>query len=217
MSADLWLVGCGRVFEAIAASRAVFTGAGTLHVVRLPSTDAIAGESFAELPAAEGGIEVFVAVDQSALNFARFDLYGRLRLIGYKFRTLVHPSALVDPSVQLGENCWVGPGANIGPQTKIGHNTFVGAGALIDSQASLGANVWAGAAARVGAGASIGAHSVIGADVRIADGVAIGRYCSIETPGHYLKPLPDKTYIDPLFELPVRAYGGGSPRARAKT
>jgi UDP-3-O-[3-hydroxymyristoyl] glucosamine N-acyltransferase len=204
------------VFEAIAASQAVFTGAGTLHVVRLPSTDAIAGESLAALPAAEGGIDVFAAVDQSALNFARFDLYGRLRLIGYKFRTLVHPSAVVDPSVQLGENCWVGPGANIGPQARLGHNTFVGAGALIESQASLGANVWAGAAARVGAGAAIGIHSVIGADVRVADGVAIGRYCSIETPGAYLQSLPDKTYIDPLFDLPVRVYGASPPRARAK-
>jgi acetyltransferase-like isoleucine patch superfamily enzyme len=217
MRAELWLVGCGRVFESIAASQAMFTGAAALQVLRLPSTDAIAGEALAGLPVPGDGILVFAAVDQSALNFARFDLYGRLRLAGYKFRTLVHPAASVDASAQLGENCWVGAGAIIGAQSRIGHNSFVGAGALVDGEASLAANVWVGAAARVGAGASVGTHSVIGADVRIGDGVTVGRYCSIETPGHYLQPLADKTYIDPLFEHPVRVYGGAPARARPQS
>jgi acetyltransferase-like isoleucine patch superfamily enzyme len=216
MSGELWVVGCGRVFEAIALSGAVFAADGALRVLRLSSADAIAGASLAELPAPPCEARLFVAVDQSALNFARFDLYGRMRIAGHRFRTLVHPSANVDPSAELGENCWVGPGAMIGPQVKVGHNTFVGAAALVESGAALAANVWVGAAARIGADASIGTHSVLGADVRVGNAVAIGRHCSIETPGHYLQPLPDRTFIDPLFALPVRIYSAGPAAARRK-
>jgi hypothetical protein len=216
MSGGLWVVGCGRIFESIAVSQGVFAEDGMLHVLRLPSTDAIANAGLTELPAPSSDARVFVAVDQSALNYARFDLYGRLRMNGYKFTTMVHPAATVDPSAQLGENCWIGPGALIGPSVKIGHNTCVGAGALVDFGASLAANVWVGAAARVGADASVGTHSVIGADVRLGNAVSVGRHCSIETPGHYSQQLPDKTYIDPLFEGAVHIHGGGSQRGRAR-
>ena len=216
MSGDLWLFGCGRVFESIAAAPTAFDGGAVMRVLRLASTDVIAGEALPEPPASDLAVRVFAAVDQSALNFARFDLYARLRLAGFRFKTLVHSAASVDSSAQLGENCWVGAGAIIGAQARLGNNAFVGAGALIESGASLGANLWVGAGARVGADASVGIHSVIGADVRVGDGVSIGRYCSIETPGYYLQALADKTCIDPLFELPVRVYSGAAPRTRAR-
>lgn len=216
MSGGLWVVGCGRVFESIAASHATFADAGGLHVLRLQSVEAIANASLAELPIPPCEARLFVAVDQSALNFARFDLYARLRLAGHKFRTLVHPSANVDPSAELGENCWVGPGANIGPRVKIGHNTFVGAAALVENGAALASNVWVGAAARIGADASVGTHSVVGADVRISNAMVVGRHCSVETPGDYMQELADRTFIDPLFTMPVRIYSAGAARSRRK-
>lgn len=216
MNGELWLVGCGRVFESVAAAPGVFAGDAGLRMLRLPSTDAIADAALMELPAPSSDARVFAAVDQNALNYARFDLYGRLRMAGHKFTTLVHPSASVDPSAQLGENCWIGPGALIGPHAKVGHNTFVGAAALLEYGANLAANVWVGAAARIGAEASVGTHSVIGADVRLGDTVSVGRHCSIETPGHYRESVADKTYVDPLFDIPVRVYGGSTQRMRAK-
>ena len=212
MSARLWLVGCGRVFESIAAGAGSYEGGENLEIRRLESTDAIAGAAFADMPAHQGDDRVFVAVDQSALNHARFDLYGRLRLAGYRFRTLIHRSAIVDPSAQIGENCWVGPGAIVASRAVLGNNTFVGAGALVDAAAQLASSVWVGSGARVGADSHIGSHSVIGADVRIGNAIEVGRHCSVETPGNYVEPLPDRTFIDPLFVLPVRVYGGAAAR-----
>lgn len=214
MTSRLWLVGCGRVFESIAAGEAAYQGAAGLGICRLESTDAIAGADLADLAGREGDDRVFVAVDQSALNYARFDLYGRLRLAGYRFRTLVHETAIVDPSAQIGENCWVGPGAIVASRAVIGNNTFVGAGAMVDAAAQLASNVWVGSGARVGADSRVGNHSVVGADVRVGNAIEVGRHCSIETPGHYVESLADRTFIDPLFELPVRIYAAGARGAR---
>lgn len=212
MSAELWMVGCGRVFEAIAACWGAAEPNTALNLVRLASTDAIAAPLEERLAGASDEARFFAAVDQSALNYARFDLYGRLRLGGRKFRSLVHPAAVVDATVQIGENCWIGPGAVVEDGVKLGHNTFVGTGALVLGGAELAAHAWIGAGARVGHGARIGTHTVLGADVRIAAGMTIGRHCSIESPGDYATPIADRTFVDPLFSKPVRIYGSHRSR-----
>ena len=73
--------------------------------------------------------------------------------------------------------------------------------------AELAAHAWVGAAASIGARAKIATHCVIGADVRIGADVEVGRYSSVERPGHFAEPIAERTYIDPLFEIPVRIYG----------
>lgn len=216
MSGELWVAGCGVMFEAIVASWEALEPGTRLTAVRLESTDAIAGPAWlARIADAPPDARLFVAVDQNALNFARFDAWGRLRLAGRRLCTLVHPGALVDAGATLGENCWIGARAVVEPGARIGNNTFVGATALIGAAAELSANVWIGAGAAVGAGASVGTHSVIGADVRIGAQVAVGRHCSIETPGFYGQAIADRTYVDPLFEQPARIYSG-RPAAPAR-
>lgn len=208
MSSELWLIGCGRIFETIAASWEALEPGTRVVPVRLESTDAIAGAWESHLTGAPPDARCFVAVDQSALNFARFDAWARLRMIGRRLTTLVHPSAVVDPTAQVGENCWIGARAVIEPQAKLGADVFVGASALVGPKAEIGAHGWLGAGALVGADAVVGSHVVIGADVRIGAGVTIGRHSSIDVPGAYTSTLAERTYIDPLFELPVRIHSG---------
>ncbi len=62
----------------------------------------------------------------------------------------LHPSALIDPSADLGDNCILGPGVVVGSQAKIG------------------------------SGCRIGANSVIGDSVEIGDGTVIGPNASLE-------------------------------------
>ncbi len=213
MSGELWLIGCGDIFETIAAAWPAIEPDTVLHVVRLESPAAIATPFEERLAAASPQPRVFAALDQSALNFARFDVYARLRLGGRRFCTLIHPSAIVDATAKLGENVWIGAGAVIEARSSIGHNTFVGTRALVLGAAELAAHGWVGAAASVGARAKIGTHCVIGADVRIGAGVEVGRFSSIERPGHYAEPIAERTYIDALFELPVRIYGSARKQA----
>lgn len=68
----------------------------------------------------------------------------------------VHSSAVVDPSVELGDGVAIGPLVVIGPQCKIGTNTVIQPGTV------LGAKV------------EVGENCLIGAGCLIADAVKIG-------------------------------------------
>lgn len=218
----LVLIGCGSIFETVRAAwpRLARPLAGTpqreLHVSPLSDTDNIHADVSAQLiglNAAE--VKIFVAVDFLALNYARLDGHACVRLQGFKCDTLIHPDAMLEVDVKIGENCWVGAGAIIGAGVRIGNNTFIGAGARIDAGVQIANNVWIGAGAALGHNVRLGAHCLIGADVKVAAGVVLGRHCVIDVPGGYSESLPDGSFIDPLFALPVRIFGhAGIPNGR---
>jgi UDP-3-O-[3-hydroxymyristoyl] glucosamine N-acyltransferase len=80
----------------------------------------------------------------------------------------IAPSALVDPTAELGEGVEVGPGAVIGKHVKIGSGSRIGVNAVI------------GDGVEIGQGCSIGANSVVshtlmGSLVHIYPGCCIGQ------------------------------------------
>lgn len=54
--------------------------------------------------------------------------------------TRIHPTAIVDPKAELGEDVWVGPYAIINPEVKIGRKTKIGSSVLLDSGTIIGEN-----------------------------------------------------------------------------
>jgi UDP-3-O-[3-hydroxymyristoyl] glucosamine N-acyltransferase len=82
----------------------------------------------------------------------------------------IHPTAVIDPSAQLGEGASVGPMAVIGSGATIGADTEVGAGVLIGSEASIGAScrIHAGCVvypqAEIGDRCELMANAVVGCD-----------------------------------------------------
>lgn len=215
---SLALIGCGSIFDAVrTAWPRLENNAGlagverNLHVMPLANTDTIAVDVPAYLARlAPSKVRVFAAVDYNALNHARLDAYACARLRGFKCATLVHPDAMVEADVHIGENCWIGAGAIIGAGVRIGNNTFIAAGARIDASVQIGGNVWIGPGAAIGNKVRIGTHCVIGADVKITANVVLGRHCMIDVPGAYAESLANGTFIDPLFAYPVHIFGNAS-------
>lgn len=91
--------------------------------------------------------------DNPYLAYARA---SRLFAVGMDTRPGVHPTAQVDPSLQLAEDVCVGPGASIGPDCTIAAGTRIGAGVVI------------------GAGCRIGRDCVLHANVTLYHGVVLG-------------------------------------------
>ncbi|HKU68349.1 MAG TPA: UDP-3-O-(3-hydroxymyristoyl)glucosamine N-acyltransferase [Candidatus Baltobacteraceae bacterium] len=52
----------------------------------------------------------------------------------------VHPTAVVDPSAQLGAGVYVGPSAVVGARSRIGDRSVIEAGAYVGEDAALGAD-----------------------------------------------------------------------------
>lgn len=80
----------------------------------------------------------------------------------------IAPTAVIDPSAELGPDCRVDPGAVIGAHASLGRQCWIGANAVI------GPGVVIGELGRVGACASL-SHCIVGSRVSIYPGARIGQ------------------------------------------
>ncbi|MFB3844648.1 MAG: acyl-ACP--UDP-N-acetylglucosamine O-acyltransferase [Candidatus Cloacimonadaceae bacterium] len=66
--------------------------------------------------------------------------------------TFIHPTAILDPDVQIGEDCYIGPYCQIGPRVILGDRTRLASNVIIGKNTTLGTDN------------KIFAHAVLGTD-----------------------------------------------------
>ncbi|MEO8487070.1 MAG: hypothetical protein ABI585_12125 [Betaproteobacteria bacterium] len=199
---NLVVIGEAPLATLAAAIGVAERGTQRVRVVELPperiaedGLESLAGES-------PDDTDVFAAIGPAALNFARFDLWAKLRFKGYRCATLVHPRAFVDSSAVLAENVLIGPGAVIEPGAKLGRGTIVGSAAVIGAGCGISPWCWLGSRAVVGAGAEVGPHSVIGGGVHLADKTVFPGPGEIGIAGSYHGTFQAGTFIASEFPVP---------------
>lgn len=118
---------------------------------------------------------------------ARREIFERFKAKGYKFESVVHPSAVIARNVELGEGVQVMAGAVIQTGGRIGANSIVNTRVAVDHDCRIGAHahlapgatlcgdVRVGENAHVGSGASIIQGISIGDDVLVAAGAVVIR------------------------------------------
>jgi len=65
------------------------------------------------------------------------ELYDILSCHCY-FPSLIHPSAIIASTAEIGEGCIINPGAIIQPYTKIGNFTMIHSGSIIEHDCNIG-------------------------------------------------------------------------------
>ena len=207
MSANrLVIVGDGPIFKMAAAIAAKIRPAGSVRLMSL-RPDQIA-ESQLEFLDSEtaSSTEVFAAIGMHALNYARFDLWAKIRLKGFRCASLLHPTACVESTARVADNCLVGPFVSVGPDATIERGSILLSHSSVASDARVGAFGWLAKGAAVGDGAQIGSHVLLGEGVRVADGVLVGDNCELAVEGTYRSDVAGGTFVDPGFDAPVRLY-----------
>jgi sugar O-acyltransferase (sialic acid O-acetyltransferase NeuD family) len=110
----------------------------------------------------------------------RDGVVGAVEAAGLKLPTLVHPSAYVAPSAQLGSGLQVLPQASIGPGAHIGRGVLINTGAIIEHDVGVGdfAVVGPGAVlagrATVGESVELGARAVVLPDIDVGAHAVVG-------------------------------------------
>ncbi|MWB77300.1 UDP-3-O-(3-hydroxymyristoyl)glucosamine N-acyltransferase [Pseudooceanicola sp. 216_PA32_1] len=101
---------------------------------------------------------------------ARLAMAGLTRLLdpGQGYGAGIHPSAIIDPTAELGE------GVSVGPFTIIAAGVKIGAGSVIGPQAHVGTDARIGPGAMLHTGVRIGARVRIGRNFIAQPGAAIG-------------------------------------------
>lgn len=136
-----------------------------------------------------GELEALAALNKQGVNHialgfghcrARVELAGMLKKNNFHIITLIHPTAVVADSTDIGEGTIISAGVVIDPRCKIGryviinngtlicHGSTIGDGAHICPGVSLGGDVTVGACSWIGIGSCIVDH------VNIGDGSLIG-------------------------------------------
>lgn len=107
-------------------------------------------------------------------NSARRDVILRMRKQGAKLMTVVHPSAVVSPSVRLGAGAVVLAGAVVNADAEIGDNVIVNTGAVVEHDCRIGSHSHVAPGCSIAGGVQIGEGVLLGIGSRLLPGVRIG-------------------------------------------
>ena len=91
----------------------------------------------------------------------------------------IHPTAVIDDTVELGEDVAIGAGVVVGPRVGIGSGTVLDAGVRLYADSRIGRNV------------HLHAHVVIRERCRVGDGVILHAGVVIGSDGFGYRPAPD--------------------------
>jgi acetyltransferase EpsM len=117
---------------------------------------------------------------------ARIQVFEKLQTAGFKFPTLVHPSAVIEPSAKVSEGVQVFPHAYVGSDAQVGFGCIVNTGAIVSHDCVLSSyvNLAPGAilagAVQVGEGTLIGMGVTINLNVRIGAGARVGNGATVK-------------------------------------
>ncbi|PPR11136.1 MAG: putative acetyltransferase EpsM [Alphaproteobacteria bacterium MarineAlpha11_Bin1] len=121
-----------------------------------------------------GTVRLAIGIGSVKPSSARMKLYEEFRERGYRFVTVIHPSAVVAGDTELGEGAQIMAGAVVQPGCKIGEATIINTQASIDHDCMIGRFVHVAPGATLSGGVTVGDGSHIGVGATIVQSVSVG-------------------------------------------
>lgn len=115
------------------------------------------------------------------------------------FASVVHPSAVVHPSVTIGEGTVIFAGAIVQPDTTIGSHVIVNTAASIDHDNRIGAFAHVAPGAHLSGTVTVGEGALIGIGSAVIPGMNIGAWATVGGGSAV------------VHDVPVAAVVGGAP------
>jgi sugar O-acyltransferase (sialic acid O-acetyltransferase NeuD family) len=132
--------------------------------------------------------QAVVAIGHAA---TRLRWLQQLSAAGYSLPTLIHPTAWVSPSAQLGAGSVVFAQAVIQAQTVIGRGAILNTGCIVDHDAQLGDGVHICPGARLAGEVQVGHRSWIGIGASVIQQIRIGADVTVGAGAAVVRDLPD--------------------------
>lgn len=123
---------------------------------------------------APGDVRLVNGVGCTGSSASRQDIYDRFTRQGYRFATVIHPSAIVAPEVQIEDGVQIMAGAILQSGSSVGCNAIVNTGAIIDHDCVVGAHAHIAPGAVLSGGVHVDSGAHVGTGARIIQGVSIG-------------------------------------------
>jgi len=118
--------------------------------------------------------EVFVAIGFRDLNSIRARFFSRVKEMGYKCASYIHPSVVQWPNNSIGENVFIFEDNTIQPFVAIGDDTTLWSGNHIGHHSRVGAHCFISSHVVVSGSCIVGDYSFLGVNATLRDGLRIG-------------------------------------------
>lgn len=110
-----------------------------------------------------------------------------------EFATAIHPSAIISPTVTIGEGTVVMQGAIIQAEVQIGKHCIINTKASIDHECVIADYVHIAPGCTISGDVYVGEGTWIGAGTTIIQGVRVGKNCLIGAGSVIVKDIPDNS------------------------
>ncbi|MEE1888721.1 acetyltransferase [Pseudomonas carassii] len=137
-----------------------------------------------------GSVLLVNGIGQTVGGAARRKLYEQFSGQGYRFATLVHPSAWVDPDAVLGEGVQVMAGAVVQADSHIGLNTIINTRAAVDHDCRVGRHVHIAPGATLCGAVTVADRSFVASGATIIQGIDIGEDAVVGAGAVVVRHLP---------------------------
>lgn len=141
------------------------------------------------------GLRGVVGVGAVGVSKVRAEVVARLapKLSGWA--PVIHESAWVSPTAEIGEGTVVLAGAVVNTGARIGRHVIVNSGAIVEHDVELGDFVQLSPGAVIGGGTRIGSGSYIGLGARIRDHVKVGTEVLVAMGAVVVSDVPDRAGV----------------------
>lgn len=124
-----------------------------------------------------GDLHAWESLGETPRIIALGDLGERRKMIeevSGPFATVVHPSAIVSPSAELGAGVFVGPLAVVHARARIGAHAILNTASVVEHDCALGTNIHVAPTAALGGGVRIGPDTLLGIGAKAIPGSRVG-------------------------------------------
>ena len=182
----------------------IISARGEYHIVGITDNDPLKKKMLIDGVPVVGNDEVlyhyfkkgvrraFISLGSVDDTKARINLHKMLIEIGFELINVIHPSALVSPSVTLGTGNAIMPGSIINAHATLGSNCIINTGAIVEHDCIIQDHVHIATGAKIAGGVTIQEGSHIGLGAVVKQGISIGRHTIIGAGALVLDDVPDK-------------------------
>jgi len=131
----------------------------------------------------------------------RRNIYGKFKGLGFTFRQVIHPAAIISPDLFLAEGVQVMAGAVLQAGTHINENSLINTKASVDHDCLIGSHVHIAPGVTVCGNVTIEEGVHVGSGATIIQGVTIGAHSLIGAAALVRKNIPPGSKV---FGVPGR-------------
>lgn len=133
----------------------------------------------------------------------RHKIQSKFREVGINATNIIHPSAVIAPSVKIGLGNYIGANSVLSTEVTIGNDNIINLLVSVGHDTHIGSNCIINPASNISGNCKIGDNTIIGSNSFIFQGTRIGNNCTIDALTYVRRDIDDNRLCSSRGELNI--------------